>query len=75
MPKLANLRYREISALLASRGFHPIRQEGSHVAFRGPSGEIAIVPRHGSKTVPLGTVFSILRQARIDKDDAAEYFR
>lgn len=75
MPKLANLRFRDLIALLQQAGFVKIRQEGSHVAFRGPGGEVAIVPNHGAKVIPLGTVLSILRQARIAKPEAIKFFK
>jgi len=74
MPKLRNLKYKDVLRLLRSQGFVQLRQEGSHVAFRGQQNQIVIVPQHGNKIIPLGTVLSLLRQAKIDKFIAKKYF-
>jgi predicted RNA binding protein YcfA (HicA-like mRNA interferase family) len=44
------------------------------VAFRDTSGNLAVVPRHGTKIIPLGTLLAILRQARIEKTFAIRFF-
>jgi predicted RNA binding protein YcfA (HicA-like mRNA interferase family) len=54
---------------LARLGFEEISQKGSHCKMRHPDGRSAIVPMH--KEIALGTLRSILRQARITAEQLA----
>lgn len=63
MPRLPHLSGREIIRTLERLGFETVRQNGSHVVMRcGTRG--CVVPLH--KTVKIGTLAGLLRQARID---------
>lgn len=63
---LKPLSYREVKRRLEHLGFVLVTQRGSHVKFvRSTSGTVltAIVPKHDE--IAVGTLRSILRQARI----------
>jgi len=73
MPKLPHLSGREIIRALEQLGFVQVRQRGSHVVMKKsiPEGSIGcVVPLHGE--VALGTLRSILKQARVSVDEFME---
>ncbi len=56
----------EIERLLAKHGFELISQKGSHRKWRNlDSGRQVIVPSHGGKSLPIGTVRNILSNSEI----------
>jgi predicted RNA binding protein YcfA (HicA-like mRNA interferase family) len=70
MPNLPHLSGREIIRALERLGFVQARQRGSHVVMKKstPEGNIGcVVPLHDE--VALGTLHSILKQARVTADD------
>lgn len=61
---------REVLKALAKLGFQPVRQKGSHivVAKHTDAGKIgAVVPNYDE--IPQRTLNSILKQARLSKED------
>lgn len=48
---------------LKKEGFTEVSQNGSHVKLNGPNGEVVIVPVHGNRDLPKGTLNSIKKQA------------
>jgi predicted RNA binding protein YcfA (HicA-like mRNA interferase family) len=56
----------EIVKILANNGFVLVSQRGSHMKYRGASGETVIVPA-GRKQMPRGTAQSIIRQSGLDR--------
>ena len=65
MSKLPRLSGAEVIKILVKEfGFQAVRQKGSHIALRKV---VTIVPLH--KEVKLGTLFSILELAGIDKEE------
>ncbi len=44
-------------------------QRGSHQKWRHPDGRQVIVPMHGSKSIPIGTLKSIMRGSGLITDD------
>jgi predicted RNA binding protein YcfA (HicA-like mRNA interferase family) len=58
----------EVLAKLKKAGFEIKRQSGSHVVLRHPDGRQTYVAMH-TKDVPLGTLKSILRQARLSMEE------
>ena len=48
---------------LKKDGFEVVSQNGSHVKLKGPKGEVVIVPVHGNKDLPVGTLNNIQKQA------------
>lgn len=66
---LRPLSFADVRRKLERVGFEIVGQQGSHVKFARTSEEgtrTAIVPRH--REVAVGTIRSILRQARIDQE-------
>lgn len=51
MTKLRLVPYQDLKKLLAVKGFHWLRCEGSHNVFRHQSGRIVVLPDHGSQVI------------------------
>lgn len=57
-------KFKDIEKLLKQYGFERVRQSGSHVIFKDlATGKIISVPNHGSKSIAIGTLRSILKLA------------
>ncbi len=59
---------KQVLAKLIKLGFQIIRSSGSHHILRHPDGRQTYVAMH-TKDLPQGTYNSILKQAKITKDD------
>lgn len=69
MTNIPSLTSKELIKILLQHGFELKRIKGSHHFYEHPeSGKIAVVPMH-NKDLPKGTLFSILKQAGIDKSN------
>ncbi|MBI2040031.1 type II toxin-antitoxin system HicA family toxin [Candidatus Microgenomates bacterium] len=69
MPKLYSSK--QIAKILENHGFTLLSQKGSHGKFRKTiEGKVltTIVPM-GKREIPAGTLSSILRQSRLNKED------
>ncbi len=62
-----NLTAREVLEILKEDGWYEVSRKGSHVQLKHPrkKGKVT-VPVHSGKTLPIGTVKSILKQAGIE---------
>ena len=71
MGKLSALPARKVIQKLQRAGFVEVRQRGSHVYLKHEDDKrIAIVPMHGSKDIPTGTLHSIvIHQAGLSIDE------
>jgi len=70
MPSLAHVAGRAIIRGLERLGFVQVRQRGSHVVMKRstPEGNVGcVVPLHNK--VAVGTLRSVLKQARVSVDD------
>ncbi|MFZ5878783.1 MAG: type II toxin-antitoxin system HicA family toxin [Chloroflexota bacterium] len=70
MPNLPHLSGKEIIRVLERLGFVQVRQRGSHVVMKKSTSEGSVgcvVPLHGE--VAIGTLHSILKQAKISPDE------
>ncbi|MDQ4039135.1 MAG: type II toxin-antitoxin system HicA family toxin [Actinomycetota bacterium] len=54
---------RTVLRALTSIGFVHVSTKGSHAKLVHPDGQMVVVPMHGGRDVPRGTLGSILRQA------------
>jgi predicted RNA binding protein YcfA (HicA-like mRNA interferase family) len=54
---------REVLKALVGVGFVHVSTKGSHAKVAHPDGRMAVVPMHGGRDIPRGTLVSILRQA------------
>ena len=69
MSKLPSYTAKEIIKLLKQKGFELDRVKGSHHIFiHSVRKNRVVVPMH-NRDIPIGTFFSILKQAGIDKDE------
>ncbi|SHK32630.1 Predicted RNA binding protein YcfA, dsRBD-like fold, HicA-like mRNA interferase family [Clostridium cavendishii DSM 21758] len=54
---------KDVVGFLKKHGFKEESQNGSHLKLKGENGEIVIVPVHGNRSLPRGTLNSIKKQA------------
>ena len=72
-PKLPSVNCRELVRALKRAGFEEQRQRGSHLHLRRVSdGTRVTVPVHKGRSVPMGTLRAILRDADIGVDKFLE---
>lgn len=65
-----NYSAKNLVRILLLKGFLFKRSKGSHHLYYNKETEkTVVVPMHGSKNIPKGTFFTILKQADIDKSD------
>ncbi len=71
MGKLIRLSGRKVIQKLKKAGFFETHQRGSHVYLKNEDGtKIVTVPLHGSKDIPIGTLYNIiLKQAGISAEE------
>ena len=71
MGKLNRLPARKVIQKLKKAGFTETHQRGSHLYFKSNDGtKIVTVPVHGSKNIPIGTLYNIvIRQAGLSVDE------
>ena len=60
---------KEVVRVLRRHGFQKIDQAGSHQKWRNAEGRQVIVPFHGSKPIPIGTLKSIMEGSGIDSEE------
>ncbi len=58
--------------ILEKAGFKAARQDGSHLRLINPDGRSTTIPIHGSKEIPPWLLKTILREAKISRE---EFFR
>jgi predicted RNA binding protein YcfA (HicA-like mRNA interferase family) len=72
-PKLPRVGCRQLVRALNRAGFEEQRQRGSHLHLRRASdGKRVTVPVHQGRTVPVGTLRAILRDADVTVDEFLE---
>ena len=72
-PKLPRIDCRQLIRALKRAGFEEQRQRGSHLHMRRASdGKRVTVPIHQGRTVPVGTLRAILRDADVSVDEFLE---
>lgn len=69
MPKLPSISGKELIRALEQFGFAVKRQTGSHVILEHADGRMTVVPVHGKKDLPPGTLRGILRDIDISPRD------
>ena len=72
--KLPRIGCLQLIRVLKRAGFQERRQRGSHLAMhRASDGRRVTVPMHEGRTIPLGTLRAILRDADISVDELREF--
>ncbi len=59
----------DVIPVLRRKGFVKVGQKGSHQKWRHSDSRQVIVPDHGSKQIPIGTLKSIIEGAGLSVDD------
>jgi predicted RNA binding protein YcfA (HicA-like mRNA interferase family) len=68
--KLPRVEGRDVVRALERAGFERRRQKGSHVHLRREADQRRVtVPVHAGRTLPVGTLRGILRDAGVDLDE------
>lgn len=76
MPRLPVVSGRELAKALAQVGFDAVRQRGSHVTLvNRDTRRTTVVPVHGNRDLPPGSLMAILREAGITPDDLRQLLR
>jgi predicted RNA binding protein YcfA (HicA-like mRNA interferase family) len=66
MPKISNLTFKDVSKFLHKNNFSLKNSEGSHfIYYSDELNAVVVVPNHGNKSIPPGTMASIIRQSKI----------
>jgi predicted RNA binding protein YcfA (HicA-like mRNA interferase family) len=61
---------RDVLTALQRGGFELTHVRGSHYYLRKPSGSgLVVIPIHGNRTLPLGTLRSIIRQSGLSEEE------
>lgn len=69
MPKLPSFTPKQLIKRLKNLGFVQDHTTGSHIIFYHPkTGNRAVVPYH-LRDIPKGTLLSLIREARISRDE------
>jgi predicted RNA binding protein YcfA (HicA-like mRNA interferase family) len=59
---------------LQRAGFELVHVRGSHHYLRRPHGSrLVVVPVHGNRDLPVGTLRSVLRQAEVTREELLEF--
>ena len=69
MPPLRPLKPVRLVKILATFGFTPLRQKGSHLILRDAQGRTTVVPMHGNEEIDISLIRSILRECGIKPGD------
>jgi predicted RNA binding protein YcfA (HicA-like mRNA interferase family) len=59
----------DVVRVIRRHGFVLTGQKGSHQKWRHPDGRMVIVAQHGSKSIPIGTLKSIIDGSRLTTDN------
>ena len=70
MPKLPVLTPKQIIKILNSIGFREIRRRGSHIQLK--KGNLLVTVPYHNRDLNIGTLKSILRQAKLSIDELIE---
>jgi predicted RNA binding protein YcfA (HicA-like mRNA interferase family) len=60
---------RQVLKALSSIGFQQVSSRGSHVKAAHADGRSVVVPVHGGRDIPRGTLNAILQQAGLSADE------
>lgn len=69
MTRLRLVPYRQLAEVAQAAGFAWIRREGSHSMFRNASGQIVVIPDHGSQVIVRPLLRKIIRDLGISTDE------
>jgi predicted RNA binding protein YcfA (HicA-like mRNA interferase family) len=67
--RLRLVTYRQLSKVAEAAGFQWVRREGSHNTFRNSSGQIVVIPDHGSQVIVRPLLRKMLRDMNLTIDE------
>ncbi len=70
--KLPLVSGKEMIKILSMKGFHVLRQRGSHVQMKDAKGRLVTIPIHSEKDVSIGVTLKILRDVEISREEFIE---
>jgi predicted RNA binding protein YcfA (HicA-like mRNA interferase family) len=59
----------DVIRVLRRHGFYFVVQRGSHQKWRQADGRQVIVPMHGNKPIPIGTLKNIVKGSGVDVEE------
>jgi predicted RNA binding protein YcfA (HicA-like mRNA interferase family) len=71
MPKLPNIKGKQLLKILKRIGYYLDHIQGSHHILRCSDGKKTTIPIHGNKEIPKGTLLGILTDLNISKEEFA----
>jgi predicted RNA binding protein YcfA (HicA-like mRNA interferase family) len=69
MPKLPNIKGKQLLRVLRGIGYDLDHIQGSHHVLRRSDGKKTTIPVHGRKEIPKGTLLGILTDLDISKEE------
>ena len=69
MSRLRLLSYRDLRKVAEAAGFSWVRCVGSHNTFRNVSGQIVVIPDHGSQVIVRPLLRKIIRDLGVSVDE------
>src|SRR3989338_6307694 len=69
MPKLPNIKGKQLLKILQGIGYDLDHIQGSHHILRRSDGKKTTIPIHGNKEIPRGTLLGILSDLDISKEE------
>ena len=69
MPKYRGIKPEDLIRALKRAGFVEKRQRGSHFIMSNEAGQIAVIPMHKGRDIPIGTLRGILRDAKLTPEE------
>jgi predicted RNA binding protein YcfA (HicA-like mRNA interferase family) len=71
MPKIPEIKPKQLQKFLVKLGFIPRQGKGSHIVFKHPDGRRTVVANH-TRPISSGTLRAILRQIKLSVVDFLE---
>jgi len=76
MPKMPIVKTKELIRVLLKLGFVEAKTKGtSHIVFKHTDGRRTTVSFHGNKTIPIGTLYAILHDIDVPKNQFIELLK
>jgi predicted RNA binding protein YcfA (HicA-like mRNA interferase family) len=75
MTRLRLVAFAILAKVAEEKGFHRVRQEGSHTIFRNAEGKVVVIPNHGSQVIVRPLLRKILRDMGVSPDEYAHILK
>jgi predicted RNA binding protein YcfA (HicA-like mRNA interferase family) len=75
MTRLRLVAFAILAKVAEEKGFHRVRQEGSHTIFRNAEGKVVVISNHGSQVIVRPLLRKILRDMGVSPDEYARILK